>query len=157
MEEAGPALCHDVIRNISRSSHQSHLRPPLMLLSPPPTLTRNSIPKLTGTRHAFSTSTRYARTRTHPGPLLVVPSACVAIPRLPHAVSRCYSNGIGGGGGGPPKGGFPSFSLGPQHQKGEALKEYVSRGFCSAAFSGLLNVSPFVERGFDGTGEGGET
>lgn len=26
----------------------------------------------------------------------------------------------------PPGGGFPGFALGPQHQKGEALKEYVS-------------------------------
>ena len=25
-----------------------------------------------------------------------------------------------------PAGGFPGFSFGPQHQKGEALKEYVS-------------------------------
>ena len=57
-------------------------------------------------------------------------------------MGRYYSNGIGGGGagGGPPKGGFPSFSMGPQHQKGEALKEYVSRLLCSVGFSGLMWV-----------------
>ena len=37
---------------------------------------------------------------------------------------RGYAQGPGGGGGGFP-GGFPGLSLKPQHQKGEALKEYV--------------------------------
>ena len=136
-EKPGRHAMIDVFRNLSRSLIESHLRRPLMLLPPRPTFTRTFIPKLTGTRHAFSTSTRYARTRTRPGPLLVVPTACVAIPRPPHAASRYYSNGIGGGGG-PPKGGFPSFTMGPQHQKGEALKEYVSRLFCSVEFLGLM-------------------
>jgi ATP-dependent Clp protease ATP-binding subunit ClpB len=30
-----------------------------------------------------------------------------------------------------PGGGFPGFSLPPQHQKGEALKEYVSHSYCA--------------------------
>jgi hypothetical protein len=63
---------------------------------------------------------QYARTRTRPGPLLVVPSACVALRGGVQSL-RGYANGAGGGGGK----GFPGFSLGPQHQKGEALKEYV--------------------------------
>ncbi|KAF8194661.1 P-loop containing nucleoside triphosphate hydrolase protein [Pholiota molesta] len=65
------------------------------------------------------TGLQYARTRTHPGPLLVVPSACVALRGGVQSL-RGYANGAGGGGGK----GFPGFSLGPQHQKGEALKEY---------------------------------
>lgn len=68
------------------------------------------------------TALQYARTRTRPGPLILVPSACIAL----RTGLRHYANGPrgppGGGAGG---GGFPGFSLGPQHQKGDALKEYV--------------------------------
>lgn len=63
---------------------------------------------------------RYARTRTSPGPLMLVPTACAAQRTLP--IVRHYASPPSGGGG---MGGFPSFSLGPQHNKGDALKEYV--------------------------------
>lgn len=33
--------------------------------------------------------------------------------------------------GGPTRGGFPGFQMQPQHQKGDALKEYVSRSDCA--------------------------
>lgn len=42
-----------------------------------------------------------------------------AHPRIPAFHARNYAQPPGGGGG------FPGFSLAPQHQKGEALKEYV--------------------------------
>lgn len=40
-------------------------------------------------------------------------------PRFPAISIRHYAQPPGGGGG------FPGFSMAPQHQKGEALKEYV--------------------------------
>ncbi|KII86099.1 hypothetical protein PLICRDRAFT_44563 [Plicaturopsis crispa FD-325 SS-3] len=53
---------------------------------------------------------------------------------------RSYAQGPPGGGG---KGGFPGFSMGPQHQKGEALKEYVSALFLKACLdhSGLWRAT----------------
>jgi ATP-dependent Clp protease ATP-binding subunit ClpB len=39
-------------------------------------------------------------------------------PRFPPVFVRNYAQ--------PPGGGFPGLTLGPQHQKGDALKEYVS-------------------------------
>ncbi|PPR01557.1 hypothetical protein CVT24_005883 [Panaeolus cyanescens] len=63
---------------------------------------------------------QYVRTRSTPGPLLLVPTACVAL--RGGFQSYRYASGPGGGSGG--GGGFPGFSMGPQHQKGEALKEY---------------------------------
>ena len=47
-------------------------------------------------------------------------------------------------------GGFPGLSLGPQFQKGEALKEYVSD--CIVCLCGLLIVG-YVERGLDRDGQ----
>jgi hypothetical protein len=66
---------------------------------------------------------RYTRTRIQHGPRFLVPNACVPL-RKPRGVHqwRHYSNKPPGGG----AGGFPGLSLGSQHQKGEALKEYVS-------------------------------
>ncbi|KAF9038696.1 P-loop containing nucleoside triphosphate hydrolase protein [Panaeolus papilionaceus] len=61
----------------------------------------------------------YVKTRRIPGPLLLVPTACVAL--RGGFQSYRYASGPGGGAGG---GGFPGFSMGPQHQKGDALKEY---------------------------------
>ncbi|KAF9444262.1 P-loop containing nucleoside triphosphate hydrolase protein [Macrolepiota fuliginosa MF-IS2] len=61
----------------------------------------------------------YLRTRTRPGPLLVVPAACIARRGRPSAARthvRGYATPPGGGG-------FPGFSFAPQG-KGEALKEY---------------------------------
>lgn len=49
--------------------------------------------------------------------------------------TRKYASGPPGGGGG----GFPGLSFGPQHQKGDALKEYVSCTF--------LLLYPFFEPG----------
>lgn len=66
-------------------------------------------------------SLRYTRTCVRPGPLLVVPTACVPL-RSGDGNVRHYANGPGRG---MPLGGF---SLGQQQQKGDALKEYV-RGF----------------------------
>ena len=77
-------------------------------------------------------SVQYARTCVRPGPLLVVPTACV--PRSGFRHARHYANAPGGGGG-MPGGGFPGFSLGQQQQKGDALKDYV-RGFFYHSFGG---------------------
>jgi len=66
---------------------------------------------------------RYTRTRARSGPFLLVPTACISIPNgFLNGIARSYSTGPGGGQGG---GGFPGFSLGQQHQKGDALKQYV--------------------------------
>ena len=69
-------------------------------------------------------SLQYARTR--PDLLMLIPrSACVA---QGFQSLRHYANGPGGPPGGS-GGGFPGLSLGPQHQKGDALKEYVRLNF----------------------------
>ena len=60
---------------------------------------------------------RYTRTCVRPGPLLVVPTACVPL-RSGFGNVRHYANFPGG----LPQG-FPG--LGQQQQKGDALKEYV--------------------------------
>ena len=60
---------------------------------------------------------RYTRTSVRPGPLLVVPTACVPL-RSSFGSIRHYANFPGG----MPQG-FPG--LGQQQQKGDALKEYV--------------------------------
>jgi hypothetical protein len=62
-------------------------------------------------------SLRYTRTCVRPGPLLVVPTACVPL-RSGFGNVRHYANFPGGF----PQG-FPG--LGQQQQKGDALKEYV--------------------------------
>ncbi|KIM39539.1 hypothetical protein M413DRAFT_447019 [Hebeloma cylindrosporum] len=71
------------------------------------------------------TVVQYARTRMRPGPLILVPSAYIAL-RTGFQSPRHYANGPRGppGGGAGGGGGFPGFSLGQQHQKGDALKEY---------------------------------
>jgi hypothetical protein len=66
---------------------------------------------------------QYAWPRTRPAPLFLAPTAFVSrLGPFSGQQWRSYANKPPGGGGGS---GFPSFSLGPQHQKGEALKEYV--------------------------------
>ncbi|KAH9479148.1 Heat shock protein 78, mitochondrial [Psilocybe cubensis] len=86
---------------------------------------------LTNTAKRYSSISRpqtsqllYSRTRTRPGPLLLVPSACVSLPRS-GVLQNLRHYAIGPGGGGPGGGGgFPGFSFGQPQAKGEALKEY---------------------------------
>jgi hypothetical protein len=54
------------------------------------------------------------------------------IQRFPVSV-RYYSQPPGG----PKGGGFPGFSLQPQHQKGEALKEYVRTRLLLSTWMGI--------------------
>ena len=71
-------------------------------------------------------SLQYARTRSRPEPFLLMPSACIALRNsYGNQQWRRYSTKPPGGSGGGASGGFPGLSFGPQHQKGEALKEYV--------------------------------
>ena len=87
---------------------------------------------------------RYTRTCVRPGPLLVVPTACVPL-RSGFGNVRHYANFPGGG---LPQG-FPG--LGQQQQKGDALKEYVCRLY---VFLPPKSIAYFTaERGFDGIGE----
>lgn len=58
------------------------------------------------------------------------------LPVIPLGYARSYASQPPGGGGGG-SGGFPGFTLQQQHQKGDALKEYVSLPsyiFLNAAF-----------------------
>ena len=90
----------------------------------------------------------YTRTCIRPGPLLVVPTACVPL-RSGFGNVRQYANFPGGG---LPQG-FPG--LGQQQQKGDALKEYVR---CLYVFSPPELTAYFAaERGFDRNGKGGKT
>lgn len=80
-------------------------------------------------RLSTSTSNRTlqsTRPRTRPGPpdLRVLPTSLASRHGPPlEQQRRSYTTKPPGGGSG--TGGFPSFSFRPQHQKGEALKEYV--------------------------------
>ena len=92
-------------------------------------------------------SLRYIRTCVRPGPLLVVPTACVPL-RSGFGSIRHYANGIPHN--------FPGLNLGQPQQKGDALKEYV-RGFY-VLFSPPKLIDYFTaERGFDATGKGRKT
>ena len=59
-------------------------------------------------------------------PFFLMPSACVAL-RNSYGIQqwRRYATKPPGGSGGAASGGFPGLSFGSQHQKGDALKEYV--------------------------------
>ena len=87
---------------------------------------------------------RYTRTCVRPGPLLVVPTACVPL-RSGFGNVRHYANGIPHN--------FPGLNLGQQQQKGDALKEYV-RGFYVLFSPPKLIACLTAERGFDATGKG---
>ena len=77
---------------------------------------------LTSVLRQSNRPSQYARPRTRTVSPLLSPTPCMAR----HGLSvgrqwRSYATKPPGGGGS----GFPGFNLGPQHQKGEALKEYV--------------------------------
>ena len=90
---------------------------------------------------------RYTRTSVRPGPLLVVPTACVPL-RSSFGNIRHYANFPGG----MPQG-FPG--LGQQQQKGDALKEYVRSFYVFFSLESIVYLT--AERGFDGNGKGRKT
>lgn len=75
----------------------------------------------------------------HPALSRVLSPLTVCAPLHLSLQVRGYAQGPPGGGEGiGGKGGFPGFSLGPQHQKGEALKEYVRLTVQSALRDSVL-------------------
>lgn len=69
---------------------------------------------------------RYERTRSNQGPLMLVPNACYSTSLKCLGVRKGFGHQARGYASGPGGNGFPGISFGPQHQKGDALKEYVS-------------------------------
>ena len=87
------------------------------------TVARNAAPR----RSLISTTlVQHPLLRTPNAARRLAPSLATRL-ALPYVSTRGYAQGPPGGGG--PGGGMPggfSFKMGPQHEKGEALKEYVS-------------------------------